>query len=438
MTSRDLKQIAGRKRVLSAGRGRGVCALGAIIVLLTGSPIFAAAPASPPSAPDVEAQYQMVMAEMKHPASTGILVTEIEPDSPAGAAGLQAGDIIYHYAGSKLHDLDALRKSVAEQIAASLTSPPTPVPTTPGGEETNVLLGVHRAEKDVVLQVPQQPLGIRAIEVEAGVPAAPNPPPSIRGSISLAWGELARQHTTESRPDYFRTIDATGGWTSWQSRSFLAGDGNFDAQFENHHVDPANGNTLASESVTLHVRTGDYAHEPAFLLDSLEESIHTPDGALILATAERRGLTLRTQGKTSLPSRAVLQPETDHACPMDALPEPAVPILAAAFPLDAGGGAGLQFHLLSTRDFLARPGYLLISRGKQKRVADSAAADEAWRVDLLHCGVVIQTFWFDNQRQLLQLDSPTAGLIARRVATQEEATAPAIPKVTATQEKFRR
>jgi len=410
-------QLRARRPGASAGWGKRACALVVLPLLSLASPAIADSPTSQSSTTDVEAQYHGVLAEMKHPTATGILVTEIEPDSPSGAAGLQAGDIIYHYAGSTVHDLDALRKRVADQIAAKLTEP----------------LGVHRGGKDLVMQVPRAPLGIRAIEVEAGAPANFNPPPSLRGSIVLAWSDLAKMQPADASPAFYRTTDATDTWTSWQRRAFTAGADNFTAQFENHHVDPTSGETLASESATLRVRTGDYAHEPAFLLDSLQETMHTPEGADILNNAERHGLSLRTQGKTSYPTRVVLKPVTDVDCPLDALPEPALPMVAAALPQD-GSGAALRLHLLSLRDFIPRPGYLLMSRGKQPRDPGNSAS-AAWRVDLLHCGVIIQTFWIDDRRQLVELDSPTAGLTSRRVATEEEAATPAARKVAATQQK---
>ena len=429
MISRNF-QLRGRQLPATAGWGKSACALAVLSLLILTTPTIAEVPASQPSATDVESQYQAVLAEMRHPTATGILVTEIEPESPGGAAGLQAGDIIYHYAGSTVHDLDTLRRRLADQIAAKLTEP---LAGTPGVEEVKVLLGVHRGDKDVILQVSRAPLGIRAIEVEAGAPANLNPPPSLRGSIVLAWADLAKMQPMDAAPAFYRTMDTTDTWTSWQRRTFVAGTDDFTVQFENHHVDPSTGEPVASEAVDLRVRTGDYSHEPAFLLDSLQETMHTPEGADILNNAERHGLSLRTQGKTSYPMRVLLRPATDVDCPLDSLPEPALPMVAAALPQDAGGAA-LQLHLLSLRDFVPRPGYLLISRGKQARDASNSAS-AAWRVDLLHCGVTIETFWFDDRRQLVQFDSPTAGLIARRVATAEEAATPAVQKVAETQQK---
>ncbi|MGN6369267.1 MAG: PDZ domain-containing protein [Phycisphaerae bacterium] len=385
------------------------------------TPAFAAE-----SAPDIDTQYQHVLAEMKHPTATGILITEIEPDSPAGAAGLQAGDILYHYAGSNVRDLDTLRKRVADQIASALTTPIDNNPNQLGGPDNKVLLGVRRAGKDIILQVPRTPLGIRAIEVEAGVPAPLNPPPSPRGSLALAWNDLAHLRTADTPPDFYRTTDTTDTWTSWQRREFLAGADDLSASFENHHVDPNTGETLAAETLHFHLRTGDSTHTPAFLLDSLDKNILAPNGVQILGTAERHGLTLRTQGKRTFPTHAILEPPTDHPGPIDALPEPALPLVAAALPHDPN--AALPLHLLSIQDFIPRPGYLLIARGQHPRPIDGHP--NAWQVDLLHCGVIVQTYWFDDHRLLLELDAPLAGLTSRRVLSQKDATTPAAPKPT--------
>ena len=391
---------------------------------------FAADPPTQPT-PDIDTQYQSVLAEMKHPTSTGILITEIEPDSPAGAAGLQAGDILYHYAGAPVRDLDTLRKRVADQIASALTAPTLPPNNADPnqlGNDTKVLLGARRAGKDIILQIPRSPRGIRAIEVEAGAPVPLNPPPSPRGSLTLAWNELAQLRTAESPPDFYRTTDVTSTWTSWQRREFLAGADDITAQFENHHVDPSTGETLASEAINFRLRTGDYAHTPAFLLDTLDKTIHTPEGVLIIGTAERHGPNLRTQGKHTYPTHATLEPPADQPCPPDALPDPALPIVAAALPHDVAGGAALQLHLLSIQDFIARPGYLLIARGQHPRPIDTRPT--AWKVDLLHCGVTVQTYWFDDKRLLLEIDTPTAGLTSRRALSQQDATTPATPKPT--------
>src|SRR5580692_1317451 len=95
---------------------------------------------SPAPSPDIDTQYHSVLAEMKHPTAAGLLVTEIGPDSPAGAAGLQAGDIIYHYAGQNLHDLQSLRQQVADLLAANTVTP----------SDQKVLLGIHRGDQTLI------------------------------------------------------------------------------------------------------------------------------------------------------------------------------------------------------------------------------------------------------------------------------------------------
>ena len=52
-----------------------------------------------------------------------------------------------------------------------------------------------------------------------------------------------------------------------------------------------------------------------------------------------------------------------------------------------------------------------------------------WRVDLLHCGVIVETYRFTEHRRLVQIDSPAGTpLITRRVNSQEEASRPMTEK----------
>ena len=317
-----------------------------------------------PTTPDIDTQYQSVLAEMKHPTSTGILITEIEPDSPAGAAGLHAGDIVYHYAGAPVRDLDTLRKRVADQIASAMITPTLPNnndPNSLAGPDTKVLLGIHRAGKDIILQIPRSPLGIRAIEVEAGAPVPLNPPPSPRGSLTLAWTELSRLRTADTPPDFYRTTDVTNAWTSWQRREFLAGADDISVEFDNHHVDPATGENPRLRSRQLpppHRRLR--PHPRLYPRHPRQNHPHPRRRPRPRHRRTPRHLAPHT-GQTHLPHARHPRAPTDQPLPPDALPEPALPIVAAALPHDPN--AALQLHLLSIQDFIPRPGYLLIARG---------------------------------------------------------------------------
>src|ERR1041384_7045823 len=65
--------------------------------------------AGPDPIAEINAQYQNVLQAIKHPAVAGILVTELLPESAAGAAGVKAGDILTMYNGAKIINLQTLR-----------------------------------------------------------------------------------------------------------------------------------------------------------------------------------------------------------------------------------------------------------------------------------------------------------------------------------------
>jgi hypothetical protein len=53
----------------------------------------------------------------------------------------------------------------------------------------------------------------------------------------------------------------------------------------------------------------------------------------------------------------------------------------------------------------------------------------AWQVDLLFCGVVMESYWYSDERQLLAIQSQgTQSLMARRVASAKIAATPMISK----------
>jgi membrane-associated protease RseP (regulator of RpoE activity) len=180
---------------------------------------------APPSQEDIDAQYAAVLAAMKHPHATGVLVTEIAPASPAGAAGLRGGDIITRLATEDVRTLKALREQVAELIASNIA----------GGKETKVVLTARRAMANsgktaetnpaaetvetVLLQVPREPLGIRAIEVEAALPAPLNPPISPRGSFVMTWDQLRNAQNAGGdlgQETFLRNTQADDTWLGWQ------------------------------------------------------------------------------------------------------------------------------------------------------------------------------------------------------------------------------
>src|ERR1017187_10248650 len=92
-------------------------------------------PPAPPAPTEIDAQYAAVLSAMKHPFVSGVLVTEIGPASPAGAAGLRGGDIIVKLDDKYVRTLQAQREKVAALVAANVEL----------HREGNVVLVVRRA-----------------------------------------------------------------------------------------------------------------------------------------------------------------------------------------------------------------------------------------------------------------------------------------------------
>jgi hypothetical protein len=130
--------------------------------------------------------------------------------------------------------------------------------------------------------------------------------------------------------------------------------------------------------------------------------------------------------------------KSESACPITAIVPAAVPLVAAAMPQQKD--AVLALHLMSARDFVARPGYVLVTRGKQElpknddtfaldKPATAPAPPTAWRVDLMHCGIVTDTFWLNDQRRLLRTDTISGtSLVTQRVPGETEARVPVYQK----------
>ena len=102
-------------------------------------------------------------------------------------------------------------------------------------------------------------------------------------------------------------------------------------------------------------------------------------------------------------------------------------------------GDALALNLLSIRDFLPRPGYVLATRDKQPLPAEpgpdvltltppppeTGPAATGWRVDLMHCGVIVESYWYTDQRRVLCVETQgPQSLIARRAESAEIAAKP--------------
>lgn len=412
-----------------------------------------ATPALAQSTADIDAQYHSVLAALAKPAVSGILVTEVAPDSSAaqkaaagGTGGLRGGDIITHYYNTRVTTLQALRQQVADAIAAKLNDP---------SSGASVVVQVRRGSEDKFLQLPREPLDIRAVAVEASVPGPRNPPPSARGEISLNWNAVAAAVQADAGAA-LRTLeraDSAAGpeeeWIGWQTCKIVIESDELAGALEWHRVidtpEPKSGELTAppvprTEKTTLqfHLSLGDQATRPAFVLTDVDARYSADRGTLINAAAERLGERLKASFTFTAPASNPVKFASESPAPLNTIPQPALPWVAAALPHEKDKGLGL--YLLSLRDLQSRPGYVLVTRGKQPMPADlapvpattaavapatAAQTQAAWQVDLLHVGLLVETYWFSDQSSLLCMQSHGAqSVISRRTATLADASLP--------------
>jgi hypothetical protein len=427
--------------------------IGALVGGRCGVRAWGAGQAADPSV-EIQQQYERVLQTLRRPAITGVLITEILPDSAAGAAGLRGGDIITQFDGEPVDGLAVLRERLAAAMAERIEE----------GTTTPLVVRARRTHaegksQEISAFVRREPLGIRAVEVQAGAEGPRNPPPSLRGKIKLNWegvldtlradngvfalrtqersaGLDANPSNAASRP----AEESAGAWLGWQ-RYRITSDApdRLSASIELARIDPAVADVqlLEQATFTFRLRLGDYYTAPAFLLESAASTYTGPDGATVHAEASRLGETLRAQteqraaGATAqLPPSAPVRITPPPLAPLTALVQPAAPLVAAAMPHEAG--AVLAVHLVSVRDFLARPGYVLATRGREPLpfATEGTAAERetgsGWRVDLLHFGVAVESYWFSDSCRLLCVQSGLGTpVVSRRVLNPADVDRPA-------------
>src|SRR4051812_23294922 len=71
-------------------------------------------------AQDLEDQYQAAVAVLKKPTVTGLVITEVAPESAAAARGIRAGDVLLEYYGKKITTLQELSDQVAEAVGRTI------------------------------------------------------------------------------------------------------------------------------------------------------------------------------------------------------------------------------------------------------------------------------------------------------------------------------
>jgi hypothetical protein len=412
---------------------------------------------------ELEVQHEAAVAALKSPPTTGLLITEVPPESAAAAAGMRGGDILTEFQGTRVTTLQGLTELVAEAVARRLEK---------AALSEKVTARVHREGRDLTLLVPRDVLGIRAVEVRAGVPGPRNPPPNPRGALALDWKAVLQTLRAEAAdgPAAFRLFERTdlriGGapsgraaasaveeWTGWQLCTIKPeGEDVLTGTIERHQIvsvdapaDTQPAPATERSAFTFRLRLGDFKALPAFVLEETSARYPVPtdlENSQVVTSAARRGDILLAQigtatGDQAPPSGAGERREV--SAPLSAIPQAALPWVAAALPHTQGDALGL--YLLSPRDLLPRPGYVLVTSGKQPlppdpafvdppatapaSVAATAAAPTCWRVDLMLCGVVIESYWFSDQRRLLCVQTPgPQSIIARRIASARTAALP--------------
>jgi hypothetical protein len=229
---------------------------------------------------------------------------------------------------------------------------------------------------------------------------------------------------------------------NWQRRTMrVVGEMEIEGQIETYRAGATQDETGAlTERVMFRLRGGDAAHEPAFVMRTVDVQTRSGAGAgsaMEETSARRAGLVLRVETERS---------KQQMAAPLDSAVSAAAAWVAAAMPHERG--RVLPVHLVSVRDFVARPGYVLITRGKEALPADTqpaattpavsatpppgekarAGGGELWRVDLQHCGVVVESYWFTEGRDLVREDMAAGTVVStRRVADVDTARAELSP-----------
>ncbi|HEY4330003.1 MAG TPA: hypothetical protein VGN88_09725, partial [Phycisphaerae bacterium] len=262
---------------------------------------------------DIDAQYQSVLEALKNPITTGILVTEVGPESAAGAGGMRGGDIILEYYNTKTTTLATLREEVADAVAVHINDE---------NAGKRVLARVRRGTQEQILQLPREPLGIRAVEVQAGVPGPRNPPPNQRGTLKLDWEQTLQTFAADrnaggaafrsfERSDPAPPATATAplqrpqeNWIGWQICTLAPeGPAAVSGTINLYRIEPTK--TPASETdvpaerstFTFHLRLGDYKTNYAFVMDQAGARYTAPSGlenSKIVATSKRLGDRLQT------------------------------------------------------------------------------------------------------------------------------------------------
>ncbi len=403
---------------VSPGLWVGVVGLAAMGGWLGGAPPAEPAATAPAattpanSAPeDVEARYAALRHAMKSPAATGVLITELQPFSAAGAAGLQVGDIITFYNGRRVETDDALKEAVADAAAASEAKSAADLATAGAVLVDQVLVQVRRGfakGETLTLEAPVGGLGITVREVVAGVAVADNPPATDRAKLRMAWTQVPAGNGAGGREDWSRLYDG-GDFTGFERRVVRREGERWTIAVTTWAV--AYGKVVETHESAVDFLAGDNQSAPAVRMDTLRWR-----GYGEVVQARQKGITVRgtIESGTGKPARVE---EVARTTVLGALPGWAIESVAAALPQEPG--VVLPVALVSELDLRTRPGYALVTRGKQAATVRGELRP-LWEVRLLHWGRMEMTLWFDDDRRLVRAEYGN-GQHADRVASEQAA-----------------
>jgi tetratricopeptide (TPR) repeat protein len=145
---------------------------------------------------------------------SGLLISQVVPDSNAAQSGIRAGDVLLGYAGMRLSALADLKRALSKQ------------PEAKSGEEVRVPVEVWRDGKTLALRVRQGPLGIQTSPRPAKeeVLAKQDGDRVLRASRGKGWKDLpgARREITAIAPLFDRPVTLLGSEASEQRLDQLA------------------------------------------------------------------------------------------------------------------------------------------------------------------------------------------------------------------------
>jgi hypothetical protein len=388
-----------------------------------------------------------VLAVLKRPPLGGVVIVEFAPDSPARAAGCRPGDILTGYGTQDITTEESLRAAVADAIAEHRRSDLapddirlnlrrlSPPSTAPGTARDDTSPPSSRTDL-VSLRVPRGPLGISARAVEAGVPAALNPPPTPRGDFALEWDKV---RTVEPEPgklfghelwlrlyegqdfcgiEHMRIEHAGRSWSMAYESKLV----------QDHRI-------VGTLTCTMAFATSDNQQTPGFELDTLdlEDTI-----AGTRTTFLKKGLTVRGSSDALPIPPAPPDPSKhrDFVRPTVAIgqnggvgvvPVFAIPLVASVLPQKQG--LVVPFAQLNEQDMQTRIGYAFRTTGPEKLKPEKGDRIAVWGVEVLHFGRVEQTFYFDAQHELVRalLSPGEGGLHLERAADADAASQGIVP-----------